>query len=204
MAKFLFFQAILFSDYYPCHRQKVIKIFTWKLPLTLRTWNHTVKSFIKGKKNFCSNQNFFDRFLTSYIIIINILKFKKLFTWDLDVPNNLNVKRYTCRKLKNFSHKINKDPKYHCEEGVRRYLKDFSSRSNESNVVFWTFLRAKTCCVVCHAYCFCYGGTNGTKKCLKNHIPFNFWGDSTLANQGAGKTIEKPLKELPTWNQQLC
>ena len=25
--------------------------------------------------------------------------------------------------------------------------------------------------------------------------------DSTLANQGAGKTIEKPLKEL-RWNQQ--
>ena len=40
----------------------------------------------------------------------------------------------------------------------------------------------------------------GAKKCLKNHIPFDFW-DSTLANQGAGKTIEKPLKELP-WNQQ--
>ena len=41
----------------------------------------------------------------------------------------------------------------------------------------------------------------GAKKCLKNHIPFDFWDDSTLANQGAGKTIEKPLKELP-WNQQ--
>ena len=40
------------------------------------------------------------------------------------------------------------------------------------------------------------------KKCLKNHIPIDFWDDSTLANQGAGKTIEKPLKELP-WNQQL-
>ena len=40
------------------------------------------------------------------------------------------------------------------------------------------------------------------KKCLRNHIPFNFWDDSTLANQGAGKTIEKPLKELP-WNQQI-
>ena len=32
--------------------------------------------------------------------------------------------------------------------------------SAASNVVFWTFFRAKTCCVVCHAYCFCYGGTN--------------------------------------------
>ena len=42
----------------------------------------------------------------------------------------------------------------------------------------------------------------GVKKCLKNHIPFDFWDDSTLANQGAGKTIEKPLKELP-WNQQV-
>ena len=42
---------------------------------------------------------------------------------------------------------------------------------------------------------------NGAKKCLKNHIPFDFWDDSTLANQGAGKTIEKPLKEL-AWNQE--
>ena len=41
------------------------------------------------------------------------------------------------------------------------------------------------------------------KKCPKNHIPFDFLDDSTLANhdQGAGKTIEKPLKELP-WDQQ--
>ena len=36
----------------------------------------------------------------------------------------------------------------------------------------------------------------GAKKCLKDHIPFDFRDDSTLANQGAGKTIEKPLKEL--------
>ena len=43
---------------------------------------------------------------------------------------------------------------------------------------------------------------SGAKRCLKNHIPFNFRDDSTLANQGAGKTIEKPLKELP-WNQQF-
>ena len=43
---------------------------------------------------------------------------------------------------------------------------------------------------------------NGAKKCLKNHIPFDFWDDSTSANQRAGKTIKKPLKELP-WNQQI-
>ena len=42
----------------------------------------------------------------------------------------------------------------------------------------------------------------GTKKCLKNYFPFDFWDDSTLANQGAGKTIEKPLKEL-RWSQQI-
>ena len=41
----------------------------------------------------------------------------------------------------------------------------------------------------------------GAKKCLKNHIPFDFWDDLTLANQGARKAIEKRLKELP-WNQQ--
>ena len=27
--------------------------------------------------------------------------------------------------------------------------------------IFW---RPKTCCVVCHAYCFCYGGTNMARK----------------------------------------
>ena len=42
----------------------------------------------------------------------------------------------------------------------------------------------------------------GAKKCLKSRIPFDFWDDSTSANQGAGKTIEKPFKELP-WNQQF-
>ena len=36
----------------------------------------------------------------------------------------------------------------------------------------------------------------------RNYIPFDFWDDSTLANQGAGKTIKKPWKELP-WNQQI-
>ena len=32
------------------------------------------------------------------------------------------------------------------------------------NVVFWTFFRAKICSVVCHAYCFCWGGTNMARK----------------------------------------
>ena len=42
----------------------------------------------------------------------------------------------------------------------------------------------------------------GAKKCKKNHIPFDFWDDSILANQEAGNQ-KKPLKELP-WNQQFC
>ena len=29
---------------------------------------------------------------------------------------------------------------------------------------FLNILRAKTCCVVCHAYCFCYDGTNMAQK----------------------------------------
>ena len=41
----------------------------------------------------------------------------------------------------------------------------------------------------------------GAKKCPKNQVRFDFWDDSTLANQKTGKIIEKPLKELP-WNQQ--
>ena len=36
--------------------------------------------------------------------------------------------------------------------------------STASNVVFWIFFCAKTCCIVCHAYCFCYGGTNMARK----------------------------------------
>ena len=37
----------------------------------------------------------------------------------------------------------------------------------------------------------------GTKKCPRNHFRFDFWNDSTLANQKTEKkTIEKPLKEL--------
>ena len=43
---------------------------------------------------------------------------------------------------------------------------------------------------------------NGAKKCLKSHIPFDFRDDSISANSGAGKTVEKPLNELP-WNQQF-
>ena len=41
------------------------------------------------------------------------------------------------------------------------------------------------------------------EKMSENHIPFDFWDDWTLANQGSGKTIEKRSKELP-WNQQIC
>ena len=33
------------------------------------------------------------------------------------------------------------------------------------------------------------------------HIPFDCCDDSTLTSQGAGKTVEKPLKGLP-WNHQ--
>ena len=71
-----------------------------------------------------------------------------------------------------------------------------------SNVVFWTSFLAKSCCVVCHAYCSAMVEQIWREKCLKNHIPFDFWDDLSLTNQGAGKTIEKPLKELP-WNQQI-
>ena len=74
--------------------------------------------------------------------------------------------------------------------------------SAASNVVFWTFFCTKTCCVVCHAYCFCYGGTNTARKNVwKPHFIrllrwFNF------SQSGSRKTIEKLLKELQ-WNQQF-
>ena len=41
---------------------------------------------------------------------------------------------------------------------------DRESSQQLLNVVFWTFFLAKTCCVVCHAYCLCYGGTNMARK----------------------------------------
>ena len=68
---------------------------------------------------------------------------------------------------------------------------------------FLNIFSRQTCCVVCQGYCFYYGGTNMARKNVwKTTFHSTFWGDSTLANQGAGKTIEKPLKELP-WNQQV-
>ena len=36
--------------------------------------------------------------------------------------------------------------------------------SAASNLVFWTFFRAKTCCLVCHSYCVCYSATNMARK----------------------------------------
>ena len=59
--------------------------------------------------------------------------------------------------------------------------------SAASNVVFWTFLRAKTCCVVCHTCCFCYGGTDMARKMVWKTTFHLTWDDSTLTNQGAGK-----------------
>ena len=92
--------------------------------------------------------------------------------------------------------------KWHWTELKRCWFHGPVIISAVANVVFWTFFGAKTCCVACHSYCFCYGGTSmAPKKCLKNHIPFDFWVDSTLANQEAGKTTRKPFKELP-WNQE--
>ena len=38
----------------------------------------------------------------------------------------------------------------------------------------------------------------GAKKCLKNHIPFDFWDDSTLANQRAGKNNRKAFEGAST------
>ena len=32
------------------------------------------------------------------------------------------------------------------------------------NLVFWTFFCAKTCCVVCHLYFFCYNATNMARR----------------------------------------
>ena len=35
----------------------------------------------------------------------------------------------------------------------------------------------------------------GAKKCPENHVRFNFWDDSTSANQKTGKTMKNPLME---------
>ena len=41
--------------------------------------------------------------------------------------------------------------------------------SAASNVVFWTFFRAKTCLVICNPYCFFYGRTNMAHLVWENH-----------------------------------
>ena len=73
--------------------------------------------------------------------------------------------------------------------------------SAASNVAFWTFFRAKTCCVVCHAYCFCYGGTNMARKNVWKPHSNRLLRWFNCSQSETRKTIEKPLKELP-WNQQ--
>ena len=39
---------------------------------------------------------------------------------------------------------------------------------------FLNIFRAKTYCVVCHAYCFCYDGTNIARKSVRK-LHFNVW-----------------------------
>ena len=63
------------------------------------------------------------------------------------------------------------------------------------------FSRQNLLCSLSHLLFLLRWNKHGAKKCLKNLIPFDFRDDSNLANQGARKTIEKPLKEL-LWNQQ--
>ena len=44
-------------------------------------------------------------------------------------------------------------------------------RQSSEQFQFWLsahFFGVKTCCVVCHAYCFCYGGTNMARKMSEN------------------------------------
>ena len=73
--------------------------------------------------------------------------------------------------------------------------------SAASNVVFWTFFRAKTCCVACHVYCFYYGGTNMARKDVWKPHSIRLLRWFNFSQSGSRKTIEKPLKEFP-WNQQ--
>ena len=74
--------------------------------------------------------------------------------------------------------------------------------SAASNLVFWTLFRTKTCCVVCHSYCFCYSAINMARKMPKkpSSIRLLRWFDFSQSENR--KTIDKPLKEIQ-WNQQL-
>ena len=70
--------------------------------------------------------------------------------------------------------------------------------SAASNLVFWTFFRAKACCVVCHSYCFCYSASSmARKKMSKNHIRFDF---SQSENR---QTMEKPWRSFRGTNN-IC
>ena len=70
------------------------------------------------------------------------------------------------------------------------------------NLVFWTFFLAKTCCIVCQSSCFFTVQQIWREKMSRKPHSIRLLRWSTIANQKTGKTIEKPLKELP-WNQQL-
>ena len=66
---------------------------------------------------------------------------------------------------------------------------------------FLNIFRAKTCCVVCHSYCFCYSATNMARKMSKKPRSIRLLRRFDFSQAENRKTIEKPLKELP-WNQQ--
>ena len=71
-----------------------------------------------------------------------------------------------CDKLRQVQYgkknQLNTDPSFACS--MTCWFQGSRIISAASNLAFWTFFRSKTCCVVCHSYCFCYSATNMARK----------------------------------------
>ena len=79
--------------------------------------------------------------------------------------------------------------------------------SAASDLVFWTFLRAKTCCVVCHSYCFCYSATNMARKMSKKLCSIRLlrWSDfSQSENRKNNRRTFEGASVEPTNYSALC
>ena len=83
---------------------------------------------------------------------------------------------------------------YSCKDLATVFIGFIDRQSSQQllNVVSWTFFSRKTCCIVSLSRLLFLLRWNkyGAKKCLTKLNPFEFWDDSTLANQGAGKAFE--------------
>ena len=111
--------------------------------------------------------------LTNYF---TYARYRELIVLDQSCPNKFYRQGFSIWSGRHWSFKPSVKNIFQ-NQVIKKLLSKFILRKNlicwfhgpriisaASNVVFWTFFRAKTCCVVCHAYCFCYGRTKMARK----------------------------------------